>query len=129
MGQNRVSFRLEELEGSQPIILLFAPSDRSPACENQMALLEEEGLLEQSSVLIARIFADGESYLQNDILDPSSSERLRSQFDVDDDEFLIVLIGRDGSEKRRDDAPLQPGVILERISDATRTEKGTSFPG
>lgn len=129
MNQNRISFRLEDLEGNQPIILLFASSDRSPAYENQMALLEEEGLLEQSGVLIARILADGDSYLQNEKMDSSSAERLLSRFNVQDQDFLIVLIGRDGTEKRRDDAPLQPGVILERISDATPSEKGPSYSG
>lgn len=119
MSQGRTSFRLEDVKGRQPILLLFAPSDRSPAFENQMALLEEEANLEAAGVLVARIFSEGDSYVDGDKLEPSSAEQIRSQYHIEDDTFLIVLIGRDGSEKRRDDAPLQPAVILERISDAT----------
>jgi hypothetical protein len=121
MNQSRTSFRLEEAKGKQPILLLFAPSDRSPAYENQVVLLEEESNLETAGVLVARIFSEGDSYLDGTKLEPSSVEQIRSQFQIDDDTFLIVLIGRDGSEKQRDDAPLQPAVILERISDARQT--------
>lgn len=121
MSPSSTSLRLEELKGSHPIILLFAPSDRSPAYENQVALLEEESGLAQAGVMLARIFTDGDSYLDDRKLEPASVDQLRSQFHIDDDMFLLVLIGRDGAEKMRDDAPLQPAVIFERISDSTKS--------
>lgn len=119
MSPTRTPFRLEDVRGRQPIILIFAGSDRSPAYENQMALLEEESILQQADALLARVFAEGESYVQDERLDAASAEQLRMEFGVEDDDFLIVLIGQDGEERRRDDAPLQPSVIIERISDAT----------
>lgn len=122
MSSKRTSFRLEDARGRQPIILIFAASDRSPAYENQMALLEKAPIFDKADALIGSIFAEGESYIQDEKLDPVSVEQLRLEFNVKDDEFLIVLIGQDGVEKRRDDAPLQPAVILERISDATPSE-------
>jgi len=122
MSQSHTSFRLEDVRGTHPIILLFAPSDRSPAYENQIALLQEEAVLAPAGVMLARIFTNGDSYLDDVKLEPASADQLRTQCHVDDDMFLIVLIGRDGTEKRRDDAPLQPAVILERISDSTKSK-------
>lgn len=119
MSRSATSFRLEDVLGRQPIILLFASSDRSPAFENQIALLEEEPILRQTDALLGRILNEGESYIRDERLDDASVAQLRAHIGVEDDDFLIVLFGRDGEEKRRDDAPLQPGVILERISDAT----------
>lgn len=112
------SFRLEDLKGSEPIILIFAPSERSPAYEGQARLLQEERIAERAGAHLAYVFCDGDSYVDNDKMDRASAEVLRTEFDVGDDDFLIVLIGHDGVEKRRDDAPLQPAVILERISEA-----------
>ena len=122
MNRHTTTFRLEDVKGRQPVILIFAPSERSPAYEAQAGLLQQERIAERGGAQVAHIFCDGDSYLNQEKLDRSSAERLRSEFEVGDDDFLIVMIGHDGTEKRRDDAPLQPAVILERISDATRPE-------
>lgn len=119
MSQSNVSFRLEDVKGHEPVLLIFAPSDRSPAYENQVRLLEQEEIVERSGAQVAHIFCDGDSYLNGEKIDPASVEQLRAEYGAGDDDFLIVLIGRDGEEKRRDDAPLQPAVILERISEAS----------
>lgn len=120
MNASTSSFRLEDVRGRKPVILVFAPSETSPAYENQARLLHEDRIAERSGAHLAYVFCDGDSYLDREKLDPSSAEQLRAEFDIGDDDFLIVLIGHDGAEKRRDDAPLQPAVILERISDATK---------
>ena len=120
MNRSTTTFRLEDVRGRQPVILIFAPSETSPAYENQARLLHEEKIAERGGAHVAHIFCDGDSYLNQEKLDQSSADQLRADFEVGDDDFLIVLIGHDGVEKRRDDAPLQPAVILERISDATK---------
>ncbi len=122
MSRSTASFRLEDVKGREPVILVFAPSERSPAYENQARLLQEDRIAERGRAHIAYVFCDGDSYLNGEKLDRSSAEQLRAEFDVGDDDFLIVLIGHDGIEKRRDDAPLQTAVILERISDAAKPE-------
>lgn len=122
MNRNTTSFRLEDVKGRHPVILIFAPSERSPAYEAQAGLLQEEKIAERGHAQVAHIFCDGDSYLNQEKLDRASAEQLRADFEIGDDDFLIVLIGHDGSEKRRDDAPLQPAVILERISDAANPD-------
>lgn len=112
------TFRLDDIKGREPAILVFAPSERSPAYEGQAGLLQEERIAERAGAHLAYVFCDGDSYVDGEKMDRASAEELRTQFDVGDDSFLIVLIGQDGIEKRRDDAPLQPAVILERISEA-----------
>lgn len=118
MTLNTTTFRLEDVRGRQPVILIFAPSERSPAYEAQAGLLQQERIAERGSAVVAHVFCDGDSYLNQEKLDQASADQLRAEYEVGDDDFLIVLIGHDGIEKRRDDAPLQPAVILERISEA-----------
>lgn len=119
MAQGAVSFQIQEAHGIRPVMLLFAPSERSPAYENQMSLLSDDGMLEELDALLVRIFAEGTSYVGRDRMDDASVETLRTGYQVGDDEFLIVFVDRDGRELHRSDAPVQASVILERFSNGS----------
>jgi len=45
----------------------------------------------------------------------ASARALRNRFDVAPDDYAVVLVGKDGTEKRRDEAPVHAGAIFETI--------------
>ena len=116
MQDGPVAFRLDDTSGSQPVILLFAPSERSPAYENQMALFSDDDVVRELDAVLVQIFEEGTSYVRGDRLDEASAEELRTTFRVEDNDFLIVFLGKKGKELHRSDAPVQPSVIIERFT-------------
>jgi hypothetical protein len=48
-------------------------------------------------------------------LDTTSIERRRRRYEVPDDGFAVVLVGKDGTEKRRDLSPVPVAPIFETI--------------
>jgi hypothetical protein len=119
MSSGPVSFRLDDVRGHRPVILVFAPSDRSPSFENQVTLFEEDEALHRANPAMVFVLDEGTSTADGSHLDASSSDELRTSFGVDADAFLVVLIGRDGSVRHRDDTPLQPAAIVDRLSDGS----------
>lgn len=116
MPAHPVSFRLDDVRGHSAVLLLFAPSERSPAYENQIILFEEEALLDRLDAAFVVAFSEGSSQANGEQIDATSADELRTAFGVEGDDFMIVLIGADGKERHRDDSPLQPAVIIERLS-------------
>ncbi len=121
MPKGPVSFQLEQAVGDRPVILLFAPSERSPAYESQIPLLDDATLRELHPLLV-RVFTDGDSYAGDERIDDASIDALRTSYDVDDDEFLILFIDLDGTELHRSDAPVPSSLIIERFSGGVRGE-------
>ncbi len=117
MAENPVTFRLDDLRGRRPIILVFAPSERSPAFENQVALIQDDGTARRLKAVLVLVLANGTSTADGERIDESSADELRTSFGVDEDDFLVVILGADGAERHRDDAPLQPAAIENRLSD------------
>lgn len=120
MPEGPVSFHLDEMPGAGPVVLLFAPSERSPAFENQITLLSEDNIVRALDAVLVKVFAEGSSYVRSERLDEASAEELRTSYGVGDDDFLIVFLGTDGKELHRSDAPVQASMIMERFSDGSR---------
>lgn len=119
MSSSPISFRLDDARGHRPVILVFAPSERSPAYENQIALLEQDDVRNRSNAAIVHILNEGTSTVDGSRLDTPSADELRASFGVDPDDFLVVLIGLDGEVRHRDDSPLHTAAIFERLSDGS----------
>lgn len=119
MSSSPVPFRLDDVRGQRPVILVFAPSERSPAYENQITLLEQDDLARRANAAIVLVLDEGSSTADGSRLDASSEDELRTSFGVDAGDFLVVLIGRDGKERHRDDTPLQTAAMSDRLSDGS----------
>lgn len=97
-------------------MLVFAPSENSPAYETQMQLFEgQETSFDDRNLLLVQILAEGESRANDQWLDEASAAKLRERFDVGKGEFCVILVGKDGTAKRRDDVPVKPAVIFDEI--------------
>jgi len=71
--------------------------------------------LRDRDILVAEIFEKGESRLDNSPLEKDSADFLRGQFGIHPGQFCILLIGKDGEEKKRWQSRVALGVIFSLV--------------
>ncbi|MEX0580215.1 MAG: DUF4174 domain-containing protein [Mycobacterium sp.] len=83
-------------------LLLFAPAESDPRLVETMRRLEASrcDFLDRDMVL-GRIVTEGTSTLDGHVVDTNQAQRLMSEFGIGTDNFSVVLLGKDGSEKLR----------------------------
>lgn len=107
-------FRLDDYRGRQHLLLLFAPSARSPAYEKQLEQFEaHEDAFAERDLLGVVLFYEGQSQAGDHAIAEADAQALRARFGVAPDAFLVVLLGKDGTEKARYDAPVRAEVVCE----------------
>lgn len=107
------------------ILLLFAPSDTSPLFQRQLTLLAHHGpdLAERDLVLLPILGNAGPAASTNTLRDlhppvvsPTLSIQeqltLRHRFHIAPGDFTILLLGKDGGEKLRQQIP----ITLEKLN-------------
>jgi len=117
-----VDFRLEAHQWEHRLLFVFAPSaeaDARAAQERQFAG-EDAGFRDRDLLLLT--LADEETGTLREgpdaapqALTPAAAHRLHDRFDVPADAFRVVLVGKDGTEKRRDAEPVTTRSIFDTI--------------
>jgi len=121
-----MDFDLEAFQWKNRIILVFAPSSNSDVYKRQMQEFEgeEDGVLDRD-LLIFELFEDGESRQGDTSLSERVAPRLRRQFEVGEGEFLLVLIGKDGTVKLRSNHPVAAPKIFGLIDSMPMRQEET----
>lgn len=111
-----VSFNLSDHQWKHRIVLLFAPSERSPAYQQQIQQwnAHQEDIRDRDLKLV-EVLGAGESRADRQLITPASAARLRQQFGVPLESFAVILIGKDGTEKQRDQSPVDPTALFRTI--------------
>ena len=97
-----MDFDLDAYQWKNRIILVFAPSSDADAYKRQMQEFEgqKDGILDRDLVIL-ELFENGESRWGHTPLSEFVAPRMRRQFDNGRDEFVLILIGKDGTVKLR----------------------------
>ena len=117
MDSSETSFSLDRYQWENRLLLVFAPSVKSPPYEAQMQLFGEAdsaGFTGRDLILF-RVLGEGESYAGDERLSSTAADRLRERFEIAPDDFRVILVGKDGGEKRRDTAPVKTSAIFDEI--------------
>ena len=90
---------MPELTWQKRVLLTFSPNERHAAFRRQGALLDavDAGLPERDMTVI-QVFADGRVAIDGD-LNPTSASSFYRRFSVTNDEFRVILVGKDGTVK------------------------------
>jgi hypothetical protein len=111
-----VSFNLGDHQWKHRIVLLFAPSERSPAYQQQMRQWNaHQADIRDRDLKLVEVLGTGESRADQQPIAPTSAARLRQQFGVTPESFAVVLIGKDGTEKQRNQSPVDPTALFRTI--------------
>lgn len=119
-----VPLDLQTLQGTSRVLLIFAPSAQSPAYQSQMTLLKgQEEAFRRRDLVLVQVLYEGDSHFQDQRLDEASEAELRARFGVEGKDFLIVLLDKEGTEQRRDTAPLQPAALFDEAGGLSEAQE------
>ncbi|MBE8988032.1 DUF4174 domain-containing protein [Nostoc sp. LEGE 12450] len=110
------SFNLSSQKWQNRVLLVFAPSVDNHSYQQQMQLFNQHqnGFTDRDLVLV-QVLATDKSYANGQLIDESSAVKLRNRFGVDQENFRVILVGKDGGVKRSDTKPVQAAAIFEQI--------------
>lgn len=109
-------FDIADHRWTHRLLLVFAPSDESPdlLAQRQMTTGFVEGFRDRD-LLFVSVLRQGESVADNRPMDEASADALRERYRIAPGDFAVILIGKDGTEKRRSTLPIPVESVFEQI--------------
>lgn len=112
----RVEFKLSDYGWQHRILLVFAPSTDSSQYRQQMQAWQADVAgTDDRNLKLVQILTIGESQVDGRSISSVSVERLRQQFGITPEEFAVVLVGKDGTEKQRSQTPIDLAALFRTI--------------
>ncbi len=109
-------FDLNAYQWKNRLLLVFAPTENNPAYQKQMQLFQaQQAGFNERDLLLVGLLTEGASRVSGQALNQADVAKVRSRFNIAPEEFRVILVGKDGSAKRRDSNPVQPEVIFNQI--------------
>jgi hypothetical protein len=107
---------LESYQWKNRLLLVFAPSENSAAYQQQMQLFQgQQAGFNERDLVIYELLDRGGNRANGQSIDREDAAKIRARFQVSPGEFRVVLVGKDGTSKRRDQSPVSPTVILRKL--------------
>ena len=111
-----IAFKLSDYQWQHRILLVFAPSTGSPQYRQQMQAWQADAAgTDNRDLELVQILGTGESQVDGRLLSSASAERLRQQFGITPEEFAVILVGKDGTEKQRSQTPVDLAMLFRTI--------------
>ena len=80
-----------------------------------MLALNERTGTDEGDLKLVQILGTGESRIDGRSLSPASADRLRQQFGIPHEEFTVILVDKDGTEKQRSQTPIDLAMLFRTI--------------
>ena len=97
------------------LLLVFAPApDREEVRAQQQLFEDKEAELEDRDLLVAYLFPE-EGRIEDKTVSAEDTTSLRERYGVAEDDFIVVLVGKDGTAKERLEEPMQPADLFATI--------------
>ena len=111
------SFTMEKYAWKNRPLVVFAPSEEDSRYRKQRELIQdaEEGFRERDMVWIEVFATNDISKANGESLTAEEAEQLRRKFEVDENTFAAILVGKDTTVKRRSRAPVPAETLFEQI--------------
>ncbi len=117
-----VDLRLQAHRWEHRLLFVFAPSDQADSLAAQEEAFDGHGAgFRDRDLLLLTITGGEEGTLrkapgtESQLLTDASVRRLYDHFGVPADAFRVVLVGKDGTEKRRDAEPVTVRSVFDTI--------------
>lgn len=113
--KNNVMTSLDDYKWKKRLLLVFAPQE-DPAYQKQIQLFKEQQVgFEQRDLLIVQLLIEGTSRIDTQPISPVLAAQIRDRFKVEQQNFQVILVGKDGTTKRRDRSIVPPEVVFGEI--------------
>ena len=117
-----VDFRLDAHQWEHRLLFVFAPADTAEALVAQERQFEGHDAGFRDRDLLILTITDGDAGTLRagpgeapQPLTAAAIKRLYDQFDVPPDAFRVILVGKDGTEKRRNAQPVTARSVFDTI--------------
>jgi hypothetical protein len=98
------------------LLLLFVPEPSSPEFVDQWtSLYRHQDALAERDLLVLSLFAEEVGDVDGEPIEPEEADALRQRFRVKPTHAAAVLVGKDGTEKKRWPMPLAVDALLATI--------------
>lgn len=106
-AQESAEFHLSDYKWQNRLLLIFSPSQKDLRYQKQLkALKGKEDDFEDRDMKIFHLKSSGKSFVDEQEVNPSDIEKLHKKYEVTPNNFVVILIGKDGTEKLRTDSVL-----------------------
>ncbi len=109
-------FNLASYKWKNRVLLVFAHNAENVNYQQQVELFKQhqQGFSERDLLLVT-VLDKGTSYSNQQVIDTSSAAKLRQRFNINDNDFRVILVGKDGGAKRQDTKVVQAETIFREI--------------
>lgn len=102
---------LDSYQWKNRLLLVFAPSENNGEYQQQMQLLQgQKADFAERNLLTIELLTEG-----TNSVDAQEVAKIRERFNVSPQEFRVILVGKDGTAKRREQSPISAQSIFETI--------------
>jgi hypothetical protein len=109
-------FKLSDHQWQHRMVLVFAPSNRSSAYQQQMQAWQADTVgIRDRDLELVEVLGTGESQVNGQRITSAAAADLRRQFRVTAEEFVVILVGKDGTEKQRSQTPVDLARLFRTI--------------
>lgn len=111
-----MAFDLKSYQWKNRLLLVFAPNENNPTYQKQMQLFQaQQADFSERDLLLVEILTEGTSRASGKVIDEADVTKVRSRFQVSPQDFRVILVGKDGTQKRSDSKPVEAKVIFNEI--------------
>ena len=97
------------------LLLVFAPAPDDERVQAQQQLFEgQETELKERDLIVSYLFPE-EGRIEDETLSAEDVTSLRERYGVAEDDFIVLLIGKDGTAKERLEEPMQPADLFTKV--------------
>jgi hypothetical protein len=98
------------------MLLIFADSKGSNKYQSQLQEFagKDEGFQDRDLITL-HLFCDGNSFLEDQDTSARNTQKLQKKFNIQSGSFAIILLGKDGTEKLREEEVLSTDKLFNVI--------------
>lgn len=116
MAETRTSLDLSRYQWENRLLLIFAPTHDNDAYRQQLEHLSaHDAGLKDRDLIVFHLFHNEPGRVGDDTITPDAVARLRADLEVSAQDFSLLLVGKDGTVKRRSDAPVTTDDLFAQI--------------
>jgi hypothetical protein len=115
--QTEVDIDLSDYKGEKRVLIVVAKNHKEMFYTKQIRSVQTDGLDERDLILVSLTGKTGfvKSKNKHQIINLKSVEKLRKQLQIRQEEFMVILIGKDGREKHRQNTPVTSAELFSMI--------------
>lgn len=116
VAQQIENLELEEYQWENRLLLIFAPSTDMADYQQQLQELEgDEAGLEDRDLKVFHLLREDAAFVDDEKIAQSQVKEMVGRFKVNPRAFTVILIGKDGTEKLRQNVPLSTEELFSVI--------------